>query len=183
MNLKKIDSKYLFYTGAILAVVLIFTKKKIKKNMLPINQKNFIKYIYPLAVTIEKKIGVPAIFLTSQIILETGSGKSILFTKYFNVGGIKARGSQAFVNLPTIEYIKGVKTKVNANFAVYPDLISGLLAYSKIFQNRYFKKYLNVTTDPDKYVELLQSGPVKYATDINYINKIKKLNNTVKSSI
>ena len=85
--------------------------------------------------------------------------------------------------MPTIEYIKGVKTKVNANFAVYPDLISGLLAYSKIFQNRYFKKYLNVTTDPDKYVELLQSGPVKYATDINYITKIKKLNNTVKSSI
>lgn len=183
MNVKKINTKYLAVTGAVLFVILIGTKNKIKKFMLFETQKDFIKFIYPYAKTIGDKIGVPAVFITSQICLETNYGKSSLFSKYFNVGGIKAVKGQNYISLPTYEYIKGVKTKINQNFAIYPDLLAGLVAYSKILQNKYFKQYLNKTSDANKYAELLQSGTPKYATDINYLSKIKTLNKIVSETV
>ena len=53
MNLKKIDSKYLFYTGAILAVVLIFTKKNIDTANLQMeiilkNNINYYSFLDPM---------------------------------------------------------------------------------------------------------------------------------------
>lgn len=179
MNVKKINTKYLLVSTGIMFTILFFTKKKIIKNMFTAEQIDFIKFITPYAKTIGNKIGVPYVFLISQIILETNYGKSSLFKKYFNVGGIKAKKGQNFISLNTTEYINGVKVNKPQNFAIYSDLIDGLTNYALIFQNRYFKKYLNKTNDADKFVELLQSGTPKYATDINYISKIKKLNSNI----
>lgn len=167
--------------GAIITL-LIITKpaiKKIKSVIITISKKDFLNSIKKEVEDISKKIGVPYKFMIAQIILETGWGKSSLFSKYNNVGGIKAVKGQKFISLPTIEYIKGVKTTLNQNFAIYPTLKEGLIAYSKILQNRYFKKYLNKTNNPIEYAKLLQSGQPKYATDINYIAKIENLVNQI----
>ena len=173
-------NKYYLISGAGLLILFVaLTKKKLKK----MTQGEFIKFIYPYATEIGATIGVPAKFIVAQICLETNFGKSELFNKYYNVGGIKAVKNQSFVIYPTYEYINGVKTKINAKFASYPDLKTGLIAYSKILTNKYFKQYTFKTTDPGKYAELLQSGAVKYATDINYISKIKKLIETVKKYV
>lgn len=161
----------LFISG----LLLLLTTKKV---MTKFNAKSFIEYIIPPLKQIGASIGVPYKFLVAQVCLETGFGKSSLFTKYFNVGGVKAIKGQSFVTLPTYEYYNGVKQKVYQNFASYPNLESGLTAYSKVFKNKYFKQYLNKTTDPYKYAELLQSGKIKYATDIAYIDKIHKILNT-----
>jgi mannosyl-glycoprotein endo-beta-N-acetylglucosaminidase len=171
--------------GAIITL-LIITKpavKKIKNVILTISKKDFLNSIKKEVENISVKIGVPYKFMIAQIILETGWGKSSLFSKYNNVGGIKAVKGQKFISLPTIEYIKGVKTTINQNFAVYPDLKSGLIAYSKILQNRYFKKYLNKTKNPVEYAKLLQSGAPKYATDINYVAKIENLVNQINTIV
>lgn len=170
---------YLIAGGGFLILFIALIKKPVKKLYSKLQKDEFIKFIYPYAVEIGAKIGVPGRFIVAQICLETGFGKSELFSKYYNVGGIKAAKNQNFVIYPTYEYINGVKTKINAKFAVYPDLKTGLIAYSKILSNKYFKQYTFKTTDPVKYAELLQSGTVKYATDINYINKIKKLVNDI----
>ena len=154
-------------------IFLLFNKKQ--RKPMPTDKKEFIKYIYPFCVTIGNKIGVPPMFLLAQIILETNWGKSTLFTKYFNVGGIKAVKGQTFVSLPTYEYIKGVKTRINQNFATYSDLGTGLNEYAKIFMNKYFNKYRNKTDNPKEFAKLLQSGAVKYATDINYTSKINSI--------
>jgi flagellum-specific peptidoglycan hydrolase FlgJ len=159
----------------ILGLFLLF---KTTKKVMTFNKSSFIEYITPPLKKIGESIGVPYKFLVAQVILETGWGKSSLFTKYYNVGGVKAVRGQSFVTLPTFEYIDNRKVRVLQNFATYPTLEAGLIAYSKIFQNRYFKQYLNKTTDPYKYVELLQSGKIKYATDIAYIGKIHKILNT-----
>lgn len=176
-------TKYLLVTTGAIFTLLLLTKKKIKQSTKKIvftpAQIDFIKYLTPYAKAIGEKIGVPYIFLISQIILETNFGKSSLFKKYFNVGGIKAVKGQKSVSLMTTEYENGIKVQKQQNFAVYSDLLSGLAAYAKIFQNRYFKQHLNKTTNPDTYVTLLQSNKIKYATDINYIDKIKKLNSVV----
>lgn len=159
----------------VLGLILLF---KTTKKVMTFSKSSFIEYITPPLKKIGESIGVPYKFLVAQVILETGWGKSSLFTKYFNVGGVKAVRGQSFVTLPTFEYIDNRKVRVLQNFASYPNLETGLQGYAKIFQNRYFKQYLNKTTDPYKYVELLQSGKIKYATDIAYTGKIQKILNT-----
>lgn len=140
-----------------------------------VDPQQFLKQIKPYAIALSNKIGVPYLFIMAQIALETGFGKSSLFTKYFNVGGIKAVKGQRSVELPTYEYIKGKKVRVLAKFAVYDNLAAGLVGYSGILRNRYFKKYTFKTKDAKQYVAMLQSGKPKYATDINYVPKIHKL--------
>jgi flagellum-specific peptidoglycan hydrolase FlgJ len=163
--------------GVILFGILIFrpVKKKVKKIMTDQDKKKFIDQVSPYLQQISKQIGVPYKFLLAQTALETGWGKSELFSKHFNPGGIKAVKGQAFVEYPTTEYINGKKVIIKAKFAKYPTILAGLMAHTKILTNRYFKQYQNKTTDPVKYAVLLNSGPVKYATDINYTKKIKNL--------
>lgn len=153
------------------------SKIKVKK----IDAEQFFKNLKPYAIALGKQIGVPYLFIMAQIALETRFGDSELYRKHFNVGGIKAVKGQKFALYDTWEYYKNKttgkmdKTRIKAKFASYNNLPEGLVAYSKILKNRYFKKYLNKTTDAKKYVTLLQSGSPKYATDINYIPKIHKL--------
>tara|TARA_R110000868_G_scaffold306879_1_gene568340 strand:+ start:9275 stop:9820 length:546 start_codon:yes stop_codon:yes gene_type:complete len=180
----KPKTKYILIGSIILLLVLSKpTFKKIKTIKMTIDKKKFLDLIKPSVLIVSKKIGVPYDFMLSQIALETGWGKSSLFTKYFNVGGVKAVKGQSFVSLPTIEYIKGVKTKLNQNFATYKDLKSGIEGYSKILQNRYFKKYLNKTTNGIEYAKLLQSGSPRYATDVNYVEKISTLINQINTIV
>lgn len=173
--------------AALIAALLYLTRKtatKVKQVMSNVkNKQDFINLIYPSAKAIGNKIGVPPLFLLAQIIVETGWGKSELFTKHFNVGGVKAVKGQKFVTYPTFEYIKGKKVRVPQNFASYNSLAEGLAGYAKIFQNRYFKQHLNKTTDPKEYASLLQSGKVKYATDINYVPKMHKLIDSLKTLV
>jgi flagellum-specific peptidoglycan hydrolase FlgJ len=139
------------------------------------NKQQFINLIKPYAIELEKKIGVPYEFILAQTGLETGFGKSTLFTKYYNIGGIKATGNDKFVTMNTNEYINGILVNKPQKFAVFNDLNDSLAGYSRVLTNRYFKKYQFKTTNPFQYAELLQSGSPKYATDINYVSKIKKL--------
>jgi flagellum-specific peptidoglycan hydrolase FlgJ len=82
-------TKYLLVTTGAIFTLLLLTKKKIKQSTKKIvfttAQIDFIKYLTPYAKAIGEKIGVPYIFLISQIILETNYGKSSLFKKYFNI--------------------------------------------------------------------------------------------------
>ena len=171
----KMTKKNKILIGVIIFGILIFkpVKKQIKKMVTETDKKKFIDQVKPYLEGISRQIGVPYEFLLAQTALETGWGKSELFSKYFNPGGIKAAPGQAFITYPTYEYIKGKKVKINANFARYPNLLDGLIAHSKILTNAYFKQYSNKTNDPVKYAAMLNSGAVKYATDINYTQKIK----------
>ena len=176
------NNKYII--GTIIGIFL-FLKWKQKKqteiiNPLPTNtnpnyKSNFVNLIKQDCIDIGNRIGVPYKFLIAQLVLETGWGRSKLFTKYFNIGGIKAGAGQKFVSLETYEYYRGVKKLVTQNFAVYNNVREGIEAYEKVLQNRYFAKYLNKTSDPLKYATLLQSGSVKYATSPIYVNSIKNV--------
>ena len=163
--------------GAVIFGILVYkpVKKKVKKILTDQDKKKFIDQVSPYLMQISKQIGVPYQFLLAQTALETGWGKSELFAKHFNPGGIKAVKGQAFVEYPTVEYINGKKVTIRAKFAKYPTILAGLMAHTKVLTNKYFKQYANKTTDPIKYAILLNSGPVKYATDINYTSKIKSL--------
>jgi flagellar protein FlgJ len=194
-------NKNILFIAAALTALFIFKKDKVnpeqKKTVKPANLTplQFFNKIKPYSQSLSKKIGVPYLFIMAQIALETGFGKSSLFYKFWNVGGIKAKKGQKFVELMTWEYVKDRnkypnrdkskdkfisksnlwKIRVPQNFAIYDNLPAGLVAYSAILQNKYFKKHTFKTTDAKKYARLIQSGRPKYATDINYISKIDKL--------
>jgi flagellum-specific peptidoglycan hydrolase FlgJ len=169
----------IYIASGIFLLLIILSKKKVKKIVMNLTNKQFIDSIIPYAIKIEKAIGVPYKFIVAQICLETGFGKSSLSKLYNNYGGIKAVGTQPKVSLLTTECKKGVCEKVYQNFAVYPTIDEGMIAQSKIYQNRYFKQYLNKTTNPIEYATLLQSGTIKYATDPNYVSKISKIINSI----
>lgn len=149
-------------------------KKNVNSKLTDQDKKAFINKIFPSAKVIGNKIGVPPLFILAQLALESNYGKSSLTSKYNNFGGIKAVQNQPSVNLLTTECKNGVCSKVYQKFAIYPNVIEGLKAQSKIYQNRYFKQHLNKTTNPLTYAKLIQSGPIKYATALNYPDTINK---------
>ena len=167
---------------ALVTFVIIKNKKPTKdaKNIKPLgkltdqDKKAFINKILPSAKVIGNSIGVPPLFILAQLALESNFGRSTLTSKYNNFGGIKAVGNQPSVNLLTTECKNGVCSKVYQKFAIYPTVTDGLKAQSKIYQNRYFKQHLNKTSNPLTYAKLIQSGPIKYATALNYPDTINK---------
>lgn len=171
--------------GSGLFLILIFLSKKkikktIKKIMLSLDQKKFIQSITDPAIKIGKAIGIPYKFIIAQICLETGYGKSSLSRLHNNYGGIKAKISEPHVVLMTTECDKNkVCKKVPQRFKIFPNAEVGINAQAVVYQNRYFKKYLNKTNDPIIYGKLLQSGPIKYATDPNYMDKIIPIINAI----
>jgi flagellum-specific peptidoglycan hydrolase FlgJ len=185
----KKNNKYIIAT---IIGFFIFLKWKQKKQpdiilpTLPLNtsndyRKNFVDLIKQDCIDIGKKIGVPYKFIIAQLILETGWGRSSLFTKYNNIGGIKAVAGQKFVTLPTNEYLNNRNVRLNQNFAVYDTKKQGIEAYERVLQNKYFAKYLNKTSDPLEYAKLLQGGKPKYATDPKYVSKIESLLKTIET--
>lgn len=163
----------------------------------------FIKTMYPYAVELEHKTGIPHLFIIAQTANETAYGKSSLFTNGFNVGGIKAREGEPYILAWTWENTKNLnqypqrdKTKdkdlgggnwavrIKSKFAKYPDLKTGLEKYAQIFSNANFKGYAaQAAGDPYKFVQLLQSGNntgKKYSTSINYARNISNEIDTVK---
>lgn len=165
----------LYLIGAAIFGVLLYkpVKKKVKKMVNEADKKKFINLVSPYLLQISKKIGVPFKFLLAQTALETGWGKSELFAKHYNPGGIKARKGEPFVIYPSPEYIDGKRVIMHSKFVKYPTILEGLQAHTKVLTNVNFAKYANKTNDPVQYAILLNSGAKKYATDPNYAKKIK----------
>jgi len=170
--------------SGILILILITQKKKIVKTvkgMLKSEQKDFINKIKPYAESIGNKIGVPPLFILAQIALESGYGKSSLTSKYYNFGGIKARGNQPYITLQTTECKGNICKKVPQNFRKFNTIAEGMEAQAAIYQNANFKMHLNKTKNPIQYATLLQSGPRKYATAPNYVQLISNVIKTIEA--
>lgn len=169
------QTKIILTTGGVLgALALLFkpVKKQIVKALNDQEKREFLTRVLPAVKAVGNKIGVPPLFILAQIALESRYGNSTLSAKYFNYGGIKAVPGQPYVELPTIEYIKGQKMKIPQKFARFNNEAEGIAAQGKILTNKYFKKYANKTSDPMRYAQLLQSGSPKYATAPQYPEKI-----------
>ena len=197
--------KYIISGIIIFAVIAILRKFTGKKNPHSPNQimstfaspKDYVTKILPSAKALEKSTGIPALFILAQTALETGWGKSSLVPEAWNFGGIKARTGQPYVTKWTYEYVKDVskypnrdkskdqlqsngltKIYVPQNFAKYPDIVTGLTEYSKILLLPRYKSAFNFKNDPYKFAEeIFKAG---YATDINYVPKLKTMIDNVK---
>lgn len=155
-------------------------KSKVRSRVTDAQKKAFINKIEPSAKVIGTKKGVPPDFITAQLALESNYGASELTSKFNNFGGIKAVGNQPSVSMLTTECKNNICRKVYRDFAIYPTVMAGLEAQSKIYSNQYFKQHQFKTKDPLTYAKLLQSGKIKYATALNYPKAIETTLNEIK---
>lgn len=134
-------------------------------------KQDWYNYATPLAKEVGKQYGIPWQAILVQTALETGWGKSQLFQKYNNWGGIKARPGQNSVQLGTVEYIGGNRTTIVDGFRVWETPYQGLQGYAQFFhQNPRYKNALKFPNDPYRFIEEIKKSG--YATDPNYVAKL-----------
>lgn len=198
--MKKKNKIFIFLgIGALLLLITKKTYTAVKKMALE-TPKDYIKLMYPIALKIQSKTGIPYLFMLAQTALETGYGKSSLFYNAFNIGGIKAKEGQPYVEAWTTEHVKDVskypnrdKTKdkdlgngktsikIKAKFAKYDTLEQGAEAWTRIILLPRYKEAFEYKNDPKQFAAEIKAGG--YATDVNYTAKMAKMIDTVKSLI
>ncbi len=184
----------------VLAVVYLVSKFKLKKEepkeeiktlskqLKKMTKEEFTKFLSPSVRVMAEKTGIPYSFMMAQIALETGWGKSELFWKYNNVGGIRSFHPETETHSMQWTHEHILKTEIDAGkfpqrnkakdliftkngktyvditiqlpFRTFPDMVTGLKFYlEKVLLNKYFRNYVKESGgNVNKYIELLQSG-------------------------
>lgn len=103
----------------------------------------------------------------AQAILESNlTGKpSELARHYNNLFGIKAMGTNGYINMPTHEYQDGKMIEVDQNFAWNDTLEDSIRQYRKVLELPRYQRVLAATTFEQAANEVRQCG---YATDPAY---------------
>lgn len=146
------------------------------------SKSDFIDTIKPYAVSAAKAIGTHPGILIAQAALETGwgqfFGKNEQGKSSLNLFGIKAdsRWNGESVATPTLEFKQGIPEKITQSFRAYDSLEQSFKDYVDfILNNPRYKNALNESSDPESYIQQIQSGG--YATDPGYADKIKSIFN------
>ena len=145
------------------------------------NYKKFTKYfdeVYDKIRVFASTYGYDAFSLLSQFALETGYGAGIIEGSY-NLGNIKAKHGEPFVEVVTTEYYNNIETTIKDKFRKYEDYYDFLVHYHDLLQNtdRYTKAFKNRDNCYMFFRGLSEGG---YATDPNYITKALNTYNILK---
>lgn len=122
--------------------------------------------------------------VVTQAIHESGflNGGSVLANRYNNLFGIKGKGAV----LNTIEYIKGVRTQVKAEFAAYASIEDCFKAHRRLMEcgvswNRsLYVPVISANTPSAAFDALYKCG---YATDPKYPSKLLGIYNQYVSKV
>lgn len=140
----------------------------------------FVERLWPHAQAAGKALGAPPGALIAQAALETGWGRSIPSNadggSSHNLFGIKAdsRWEGSRVTHQTAEFRDGVLVKEPHRFRVYGSFEESFSDYARFLQvNPRYNKALDVTSDPGRFFDALQSAG--YATDPGYARKLKSV--------
>ncbi len=104
----------------------------------------------------------------TQAILESGfqtDKPSKLASQYYNLFGIKGKGSVGTVKLPTKEYINGQNITVRASFAVNASYTDSFAQHKDLLDRPRYKQVVEAKNPPEAFQALSLAG---YATDPNY---------------
>ena len=139
---------------------------------LPMSDKQFIQTVGTLAQEVYKQYGGELPSLTvAQAIDESGWGRSTLASKYNNLFGIKAFDwNGAKVDLPTYEYVNGVKVYCDSYFRVYPNWKDSIIDHGNfILENSRYHNMLGCTSYVQQANDLVIDG---YATNPAYADNL-----------
>lgn len=157
--------------------------------------KEFVEWLYPAAC----KSTINPVFIVAQAALETGwgrktigkynlfgitkgswSGKTLLVTttEIHDNAKVKYRSPEEVLNITPLQSGK-FKYKVIREFRDYDSLEQCLQDHFDILKKPHFAHAWKYKDDPEKFIEALQSGKLKYATDPNYVPVMKQMFKTV----
>lgn len=108
----------------------------------------------------------------AQAALESAFGRSQL-AQHNNLKGVKAgsRWTGRTVDLPTREFINGQWISTVATWRVYDSWEHAFSDYGELIR-RVYPQAAAVANDARAFLEALVAGPLKYATDPNYVQKV-----------
>lgn len=129
-----------------------------------------------------RKYNLPPFVLVAQAILETGWFKKAPFNNFF---GIKATKDdiqkRKYFTTKTKEVIKGKTIIIESKFAKFNNIDEAISRYNSIIVRNFPEANKNRHNE-FLFLQGLFIGKKKYATDPNYINKIRKIISDLKKS-
>lgn len=159
----------------------------------------FVKWLYPAA----KKGEINPVFVVAQAALETGWGKScigrynlfgitkgswtgktllVTTTEILNTNTVKFAAPEQVLSITPLPSGK-FRYSVKRLFRDYDTLEQCLADHFAILKQPHFSHAWAHRNDPVKFIEQLQAGNMKYATDPNYVATMKKMFVMVEKSI
>lgn len=142
------------------------------------NKQEYINRVASALHGMDLKGLFPSVII-AQAIIESGWGESLLAKQYNNHFGMKKGSGKNWggwggqtVDLPTYEYIGGVKKKVMGKFRVYPSLNASIIDHNGLLctLTRY-KAALTAKTPMEQLVALQNGG---YSTSPKYAESVFK---------
>lgn len=109
-----------------------------------------------------------AALAATQAILESGlyKGKpSNLAAKAYNLFGVKGKGNDGYITMPTTEHVGDQNLRVNANFAKYSDYKSSFDAHKNLMSKSRYSNVWNAQSPYEAFQSVKDAG---YATDRRY---------------
>ncbi len=148
----------------------------------PMGHQEFVQDIWPLAEQAAADLDVDPRALVAQAALETGWGQRLIRdgagVSGNNLFGIKAdsRWDGERVGVKTLEYDGGAPKRIHDEFRAYPSLRDGFEDYVSFLKgNARYESATRGGLTPEEFAGSLQDAG--YATDPNYVDKIKVIVN------
>lgn len=148
----------------------------------PAGHQEFVQDIWPLAERAAADLDVDPRALVAQAALETGWGQRLIRdgagVSGNNLFGIKAdsRWEGERIAVKTLEYDRGTPRRIHDEFRVYPSLQDGFEDYVDFLKgNARYEPATRGGLTPEEFAGSLQDAG--YATDPNYVDKIKVIVN------
>ena len=140
--------------------------------------KEFTNKYKPFAVENEQETGVPYLVTLAQAALESGWGKHAPSYNFFGIKAGKSwKGKVQLLN--TKEFINGKWIIIKDKFRAYDTPLDSFRDHAELLKKRWDKAFRH--KDPIEFIYSVQNEhKYKYATDPEYVDKIRKIVNMIR---
>lgn len=140
--------------------------------------KEFTEKYKPMAVQNEEQTGVPYLVTLGQAALESGWGKHAPSNNFFGIKAGKSwTGKVQLLN--TKEFINGKMVTIKDKFRAYDTPLDCFKDHAELLKKRWDKAFKY--KDPIEFIYSVQNDhKYKYATDPDYVSKMRKIINMIR---
>lgn len=142
------------------------------------DKKEFLRVIYPIALQVEALYNVPWQVCMWQTILETWYWKSVVWWNYFWIKYTKYSNTKynPWETHKTTEYISWKRTPIDDKFEKHSSTEESFMRYWEFLnRNNIYRNAFNYKDNPARFLAEIWNNWEWYATDPEYVEKIKSI--------